>query len=120
MAPVRRPKLDDTGKDYSFDQEKELMKEKIRTVLRIAAKWNHQELCVGAFGAGPSFRNPVQQLAHMWRDVLFSEPEFKGAFTNVVFAIENPPAGSSSTQLSDYEIFKQEFDAANVFKTAYR
>lgn len=119
VAPIKRPKLDESGKNYSFDQEKELMKDKIRTALRIAAYYHHRELCVGAFGAGPGFRNPVHQLAIMWREVLFSECEFQGVFTNVVFAIEKPPAGSSSTEESDYDVFKREFDANNVFKAGH-
>ncbi|MCJ1282780.1 hypothetical protein MMC26_002106 [Xylographa opegraphella] len=120
VAPIRRPKLDDSGKDYSFGEEKGLMKENIRTVLRIAVAWRHQNLCVGAFGSGPVFRNPVQQLAIMWKDILFGEIEFQGAFTNVVFAIENISTSPNLGQRSDYEVFKQEFDADNIFKTAYR
>lgn len=120
VAPVRRPKLDESGTQYSFAQEKELMKEKMRTVLRIAVKWEHRELCMGAFGVGPGFRNPVKEVAMMWRSILFSEPEFQGAFTNIVFAIESNSNGSASGGTSDYAIFKQEFDPSNVFKTAYR
>ena len=114
VAPIRRPKLDASGQDYSFVQEKELMKEKIRTVLRIAAVWHHRDLCVGAFGAGPGFRNPVDQLARMWKDVLFGEPEFDGVFRNIVFAID---MGEDSPE---YEAFTRELDAANVFKTTFR
>jgi uncharacterized protein (TIGR02452 family) len=113
VAPIRRPKLDASGQEYSFTQEKELMKEKIRTVLRIAAAWRHRDLCVGAFGAGPAFRNPVNQLARMWRDILFVEAEFKGAFRSIVFAID-------SEDSPEYEAFAQEFDASNVFKTTFR
>ena len=120
VAPVRRPKLDESGRDYSFDQEKELMKEKIRSVLRIAVNYNHRDLCLGAFGAGSGFRNPVQQLAAMWRDILFSEEEFQGAFTNIVFAIEHSCGSSTAQKRSDFEIFEQEFEPSNVFKTAYR
>ena len=120
VAPVRRPKLDEAGRDYSFAQEKELMKEKMRIVLRIAAAWNHKDICLGAFGAGVSFRNPPRQLASMWKDLLFSETEFHGLFTNVVFAIENDSEQPNSSDTTDYEIFKQEFDPSNVFQTAYR
>ena len=109
VPPVRRPKLDETGTEYSFDQEKELMKDKIRTVLRIAAAWHHRYLCIGAFGAGPGFRNPVDQLARMWEDVLFNEAEFQGVFTSVVFAIESAAGSSSGTQKTDYEVFNQVF-----------
>lgn len=120
VAPVRRPKLDESGTQYSFAQEKELMKEKMRTVLRIAAKWEHRELCMGPFGVGPGFRNPVKQVASMWRDILFCEEEFQGVFTNVVFAVENSPTGNANGGLTDYDVFKQEFDPSNIFKTAYR
>lgn len=121
VAPVRRPKLDESGANYSFDQERELMKEKMRTILRIAATWHHRDICLGAFGAGPSFRHPVHQLAVMWRQVLFAEKEFHGAFDNVVFAIESAaPTHPKSTSETDYDVFKQEFDASNVFRTAHR
>lgn len=92
----------------------------MRTVLRIAARWEHRELCMGAFGVGPGFRNPVKQVAAMWRDILFSEDEFRGAFTNIVFAVEHSPAATSHGGLTEYEVFQQEFDPSNVFKTAYR
>lgn len=120
VAPVRRPKLDESGADYSFEQEKEMMKDKMRTVLRIAATWHHRDLCIGAFGAGPTFRHPIHQLAVMWKTLLFTEDEFDGAFDNIVFAIESTPGNSASTQASDFEVFKQEFDASNVFRTAYK
>lgn len=95
------------------------MKEKMRAVLRIAAAHNHRDLCMGAFGVGPGFRNPVTQVATMWRELLFSEEEFKGTFRNVVFAIESSTAAATTPTttkggLSDYEVFKREFDPSIV------
>lgn len=99
------------------------MKEKMRAVLRIAAAHNHRDLCMGAFGVGPGFRNPVTQVATMWRELLFSEEEFKGSFSNVVFAIESSTAATTTATttttttkggLSDYEVFKREFDPSIV------
>jgi uncharacterized protein (TIGR02452 family) len=112
VAPVRRPKLDESGHDYSFAQEKELMKEKMRTVLRIASTWNHRDICIGSFGSGHGFKNPVKQLAAMWKELLFNEEEFHGAFDNVTFAVEAMESdGSGSPKPSkDLEIFKQEFN----------
>jgi uncharacterized protein (TIGR02452 family) len=54
VAAVRRPKTDESGTRYSFVEEKELQKEKMRTVLRIAG-WNgHLNLVLGGFGScGP-------------------------------------------------------------------
>lgn len=120
VAPTRRPKLDESGANYSFEQERELMKEKMRTILRIAAARQHHDLCMGAFGVGYGFRNPASQVARMWREILFSEKEFQGAFSNIVFAIENSTSGPSKGSLTDLEIFRKEFDPSNVIKTTYR
>jgi len=120
VAPIRRPKLDESGKDYSFAQERELMMEKMRTVLRIAATSQHSDLCMGAFGVGPGFRNPVGQVASMWRHILFSEAEFQGAFSNIVFAIESPGGVSPKSGLTDFEVFSREFSPGNIVKTSWR
>lgn len=96
------------------------MLEKMRTVLRIAIYCSHRDICLGAFGVGPIFRNPVQEVARMWRYLLFDEEEFDGAFANVVFAVENTPTSCSKGAATDYEVFKQEFDPSNIFRTAYR
>ncbi|KAF2144691.1 uncharacterized protein K452DRAFT_285005 [Aplosporella prunicola CBS 121167] len=119
VAPVRRPKLDETGCQYSFEQEKELMLDKMRTVLRMTVLYGHRDLCLGAFGVGPGFRNPAAEVAKMWKGLLFHEEEFQGAFANVVFAIETSQPGNKGGP-SEYEIFKQEFDPSNVFRTTYR
>lgn len=120
VPPIRRPKLDESGTDYSFSQERELMKEKMRTVLRIAALRQHQDLCIGSFGVGFGFRNPAVQVASMWRELLFCEPEFQKAFSNIVFVLESASNGSSKSGLTDLEVFKREFDPSNVMKTSYR
>ena len=118
VAPVRRPKLDETGSYYSFAQEKELMREKMRTVLRIASWVGNESICIGAFGIGPIFRNPVGEVASMWRKLLFDEEEFKGVFTDVVFCIENN--GPSKGSRSDADVFRDEFDPSAIFPTRYR
>lgn len=120
VAPVRRPKLNETGANYSFAQEKELMREKMRSVLRIASYCGHTSVCIGAFGVGPVFRNPVGEVAKMWRKLLFEEEEFHGVFTDVVFAIDNSLAGSTSKgAVSEIDVFRKEFDPATIFPTRY-
>lgn len=120
VAPVRRPKLDETGTRYSFAQEKELMKEKMRTVLRIASYCGHSNLVLGPFGLGPIFRNPTREVARMWRKLLFEEEEFRGVFTDVVFAIDSsmvsPPAKNG---MPDADVFREELDPSVVFPTQY-
>ncbi|KAI9708462.1 MAG: hypothetical protein M1820_003923 [Bogoriella megaspora] len=118
VAPVRRPKLDRTNSDYSFDQERDLMLEKMRAVLRIASQHGHQDVCLGAFGVGSTFRNPARQVARMWKSLLFEDAEFGGAFANVVFAIQSKPPGDGQTSAAELEIFQEELSASSVFKTA--
>lgn len=64
------------------------MMEKIRTVLRMAVWWGYSDLALGAFGCGPLFRNPTREVATMWRDLLYFDEEFRGHFSNVVFAFD--------------------------------
>lgn len=116
VAPVRRPKLDETGTKYSFAQEKELMKEKMRAVLRIASYCGHRTLVLGAFGLGPIFRNPAAEVARIWRKLLFEEEEFHGSFQDIVFAIDSSMVGPPSKGcLSDLDTFKREFDPSRIF-----
>ncbi len=118
---MRRPKLDETGTKYSFVQERELMKEKMRAVLRIASYCGHKTLVLGAFGLGPIFRNPAAEVARIWRKLLFEEEEFHGVFQDVVFAIDSSMIGPPSKgTLSDIEVFKQEFDPSMVFPISVR
>ncbi|PBP19815.1 hypothetical protein BUE80_DR009320 [Diplocarpon rosae] len=96
VCPVKRPKLDAAQKKYSFKQEKELMRDKIRTALRIAVWYGHVNLVIGTFGLGPGFRNPAEEVALMWRDALLKEPEFAGRFRDVVFAFDSPEGGAAA------------------------
>lgn len=120
VAPVRRPKLDESNSKYSFAQEKELMKEKMRAVLRIASYCGHRNLVLGAFGLGPIFRNPASEVARMWRKLLFEEEEFHGAFQDIVFAIDSSMVGAPMKgSLTDYEVFQNEFSPQTLFPTKY-
>lgn len=54
VAAVRRPKTDESGMRYSFTEEKDLQREKMKTILRIAACNGHVNLVLGGFGScGP-------------------------------------------------------------------
>ncbi|KAH8819794.1 hypothetical protein F5884DRAFT_26559 [Xylogone sp. PMI_703] len=133
VPPVKRPKLSATG-TYSFAQEKELMREKIRTALRIAIYYGYPNLVISSFGLGPGFRNPPEEVAIMWQEAFLRDPEFVGWFGDVVFAFD-PPEGESSkgspssksksgssssstkeksTATSDLEVFKHIFKPAVI------
>jgi len=120
VAPVRRPKVDEANTKYSFAQEKELMKEKMRTVLRIASYCGHKSLVVGAFGLGPVFRNPAREVAKMWRKLLFEDEEFRGVFEDVVFALDSTVVGPAKPGYpSDADVFREELDPSTIFPTRY-
>lgn len=95
------------------------MTEKMRSILRIAAYHGHKNLCMGAFGVGPGFRNPAAEVAKIWRTLLFSEDEFDGVFSNIVFAIQRNQGYSPKTGPSEYDIFGQTFHPSKIFQTPY-
>ncbi|KAG0647186.1 hypothetical protein D0Z07_7062 [Hyphodiscus hymeniophilus] len=97
VCPVKRPKLDSSGKKYSFKQEKELMRDSIRTSLRIAIYYGYYNLCIGNFGLGPGFRNPPEEVATMWKDAFLKDPEFRGHFQDIVFAFEFSEGSNSAS-----------------------
>jgi hypothetical protein len=65
-----------------------MMRERMQTILRLAAANGHRDLCVGSFGVGPACRNPPRQVAEIWRELLFGDEEFRGLFKNVIFAFD--------------------------------
>ena len=126
VSPVHRPKVTRSPTPtYMFSDEREFMKEKIRTALRIAASKKHLDICLGAFGCEPRFGNPALEVATLWKEVLYKETEFNGRFTNVVFAIDdyNTSSGSKGNGKagkSDLEIFKEVFDPEKLLSAKYR
>ena len=70
------------------DEGRELMKDKIRTIYRIALAGGHDSLVPGAFGCGVFNLRP-ELVAALFRDVL-DESEFKNRFLEVCFAILEP------------------------------
>jgi len=86
VPAINRPELIKRNNLYYIvDSLIEPAKEKIRTILRIAGKYNHDSLALSAFGCG-AFANPPNHVAELFKDI-FSEDEFFGFFRNIVFAI---------------------------------
>ncbi|KAK3267555.1 hypothetical protein CYMTET_23894 [Cymbomonas tetramitiformis] len=61
---------------------------RIRAVLNAARQMGHPNLVLGAFGCG-AYGNPPNLVAAIFREQLAS-PEFRGAFSKIVFAIIDP------------------------------
>ena len=87
IAAIDRPRLTNTNPPkYKNAADRELMKEKMRNVLRIAGLNGHRKLVLGALGCG-AFSNPPVEVAKCWLEV-FREDEFTGGWwESVVFAI---------------------------------
>lgn len=106
MPPIRWPKLKVNGFAYSFEAEREQMKEKIRGALRICLYNGYDRVIVGDFGLGNSFRNPPEELAVMWRDILLFDPDLRGQFIYVMFIFED--SLQSTTKYIAEEMIKRE------------
>jgi uncharacterized protein (TIGR02452 family) len=86
VSAINRPDLiAKNGKYYIDDALVEPTKTKIRTILRIAGKYKHNCLVLGAFGCG-AFANPPNHIAELFREV-FLEKEFVSKFKLIVFSI---------------------------------
>ncbi|RPA99310.1 hypothetical protein L873DRAFT_1684324 [Choiromyces venosus 120613-1] len=87
VAAIRDPPLtDSTPPDYRRPTDRNLMLEKIRLILRIAATEGHRKIVLGALGCG-AFHNPPERVVECFLRV-FREPEFAGGWwREVVFAV---------------------------------
>ena len=75
------------------EQDKPILKEKIRTILRIGALKGHDSLVLGALGCG-AFCTPPSQMARLFRQVI-DEKEFQGRFRKIAFAIIDSPSSNN-------------------------
>jgi uncharacterized protein (TIGR02452 family) len=63
----------------------EIMKNKIRTIYRIALSNGHDSLVAGAFGCG-AFRLPCDKVSQLFKEIM-EEEEFRNKFRKITFAI---------------------------------
>lgn len=83
IAAPRCPRLNSAGTIYADYETRELMKDKMRLCLRMAAHRGHRLLILGALGCG-AFKNPKREVARCWREV-FAEAEFEGGWWEKVW-----------------------------------
>jgi hypothetical protein len=119
------------------------MKASMKTALRIAIFYQYDKIVIGTFGLGPGFKNPPEEVANLWRELLVHDSEFNEQFSAVIFAFEPYEESSSSSSSSsnaassskssrssgssgkpsfahELEVFRQTFKPANIhgaFKT---
>jgi uncharacterized protein (TIGR02452 family) len=92
-AAVRGPEIDENGR-YAEPAQRDLMREKIKRLLRAAVIKGCRRLVLGAFGCG-AFGNPPGEVAELFKRALMGKHgigvgkrggEFAGFFDEVVFA----------------------------------
>lgn len=106
VPPTRWPKLKEGGSKYSFVQERDMIREKIRGALRICLFNGYDRVVIGDFGLGNGYRNPPQELAEIWREAFLLDPDLRGQFSYVVFVFEDPD--QSTTRLILDEMARKE------------
>ncbi|KAL3476364.1 hypothetical protein BJX99DRAFT_246890 [Aspergillus californicus] len=87
MAGIRDPELDlrTDPPTYADPDDREITKEKMRVILRVAVHNRHRSVVLGALGCG-AFMNPNTEVANCWVEVL-QEQEFRGWFHHILFAV---------------------------------
>lgn len=97
------PNLD--GNDYNLkgEQLRNIMLEKIRNLLSVAAKKEYDTLILGAWGCG-AFCHDSKDIANDFRNVLIEEG-YKKYFVKIIFAVY-APRGSSY----NFKNFKEKFN----------
>ncbi|KAI1100766.1 hypothetical protein F4804DRAFT_348232 [Jackrogersella minutella] len=101
MPAARWPKLSHGGSKYAFPLEREMVKNKIRSALRICVYYDHRTVVIGDFGLGNGHRNPPQELAELWRDVFLYDPDIRGRFDYVAFIFEDQFQSTAKLILDD-------------------
>lgn len=91
---------------YSFPQERDMMRDKMRGALLIALHAGYTRAVVGDFGLGNGYRNPPRETAEMWRDLFLFDPDIRGQFQYVVFAFDD--AAQSTEALIRDDMAKRE------------
>lgn len=83
VAALKNPERDRNG--LMTEDSITVTKGKVRAILRIAMTQGHHRIVLSALGCG-AYKNNPSQVAQAFKDVL-GEPEFKGAFEEICFAI---------------------------------
>ncbi|KAE9404121.1 hypothetical protein BT96DRAFT_964281 [Gymnopus androsaceus JB14] len=108
VAAPYGPRLTEDEQGFAKEDDLKDLREKIRLVYRMAG-WNNKKfLVLGAMGCGV-YRCPPVVVAQEMRDILF-EPEFRGHFKKVVFAVYSAPGNGAA----NFKIFEDAFRGAEV------
>ncbi|KAK4653489.1 hypothetical protein QC762_506450 [Podospora pseudocomata] len=101
--------------------DRERLKMRMRLTLRVAGMHRHTRLVLGAVGCGRRYKNPAEDVALCWLEVLREDEFAVDWWTDVVFAVWDPPgAGLDSVSKFNHEIFKRVLDGKHVGEYYWR
>jgi len=82
---IRNPDVitNENGEQRLNNEDIEILKNKIKTIVQCAAKYNYETIIFGALGCG-AWKNPVKHVAEIFKEVL---NELDGVILNYYFAI---------------------------------
>lgn len=102
VAGMNSPRLIFEGNEERIAPELvEGIKNKIRTIFRIAIDRGQKNLVLGAIGCG-AFHNPPKHVAELFREIL-CEHEFYGAFKKICFAVKTSHTSKGDTNFSAFK-----------------
>jgi hypothetical protein len=101
VPPVRWPKLTKMGTQYSFAEEREMVRDRLRAALKICVYNGYSRVVIGDFGLGNGYRNPPHEMALIWHEILLYDPEIALRFTDVLFVFEDASQSTSQLILDD-------------------
>ena len=105
VAAINRPELEYVNEEPRVAHHLvSAVKNKMRTIFRIARENKQKVLVLGALGCG-AFRNPPKHTAELFREVM-QEPEFCGVFSHIFFAIKED---HNSRGVGNYAPFAEVF-----------
>lgn len=102
VAGMNSPRLViEDGEERIAPELVEGVKNKIRTIFRIARDRGQENLVLGAIGCG-AFHNPPKHVAELFREIL-CEHEFFGAFQKICFAVKTSHTSKGNTNFSAFK-----------------
>ncbi|KAL9604480.1 MAG: hypothetical protein Q9219_000445 [cf. Caloplaca sp. 3 TL-2023] len=115
VAAVRDPSIErrllDGEEMYRNDDDRNLMRSKIRMALRVAANRGHRKLVLGALGCG-AFGNPKDEIVRLWKEALTGAEFSGGWWEDVIFAVLDDGRGKDSN--GNYGVFWRGLDGLEV------
>ena len=110
IAALKKPMLTKDG--TLNDADKDIVRDKIRTMLNLALDWENDSVVFGAFGCG-AYKNPPEEIAKLFKEVI-NEPNYKNKLKKIVFAIlDDGNAHREHNPRGNFLPFKEIFENAD-------